>query len=763
MRSARHGRHLNLPLVKRHSGAVPAGTSGPLFVRRWPVVLVAALLVGAVLAPSARVSTTLVNLRLELLLWPLALPYLVRTWIVPALRMPGEGSKGGPIAAMRRLNISLVDLGFLALATITLLSILAAALRDGARISARDGFELIKLGLYWLAFRTALRVARDNRDRRRALATVVIAGGLSALLGIAQYFNLFGIVGATGHWWAEAHHLRELQRDGRSFGTVGNPNYFGALMATIAVLAGYLQSATRQERALPRGLVVAVAALATAAAVMSGSRGALGLFVVAATVPVLYGLVVRSPRAPFACALLLAVALIGAVGLVELFPRGRTDYLSRVAGGFGGGDNAVALRLERWRGAIIGDQKDTGAAQAGGQPASGTGRAAAGDDIRARDALRRADLSRLVDAVRRFHDRTGMYPAGPTLNELAPSLIPAIPTDPVTAAPYRYERTVSGFTVASTIEDSSDPDYPLLALGDLRNYIENGDLERADGERADAFRTIPGTVYRVAPEAGLFGKIGIVYGGSRAGGTRAAVYQQRAISRTSGAPFTASVWVKFPAAVRGAVSLYTNILYGDGTRQDPYARVNADSTLVGVWQRVSIVISPNANRRVDFLGVYLLSDEFDGEVYADGFELVDGAVPVTFPGLPEAATAPPGLDVRAEIGRSPILGSGPQKSELNSTLDNEYLLVTTRYGFAGLVAYLLLWVAVAIEAIRTARGGETLGMALLGIVGGLLVFNLVAGSLYQLQLMAFFWPLVGLVLARPTPAPAAAPVQSTSR
>jgi O-antigen ligase len=630
--------------------------------RRWPALLVIALLVAAVLAPPVAASSDLTNLRLELLLWVVALPYLLYDWLLPsyrAARTEQDASAAWPGVFIRRLGLSAIDAGFVSLAAVMLVSVVHAAVMLGEAVSIRDGYDVVKLALYWIGFRTALLVAADRHWRGLILTCVLVAGMAAALTALVQYFDWLGLAEGAGRWWAEAHHLRGLERDGRAFGTVGNPNYFGALMAMLTVLALAVRgSPVRTAGRLQAWPATGMAVLGPLGVVLSGSRGALAMLVVGVAVAALVLLSVRPARGPAAAVTLAVAALVGSVALVELFPRGREDYITRVAGAFSPtGDSAVALRLDRWRNAL-----------GAGADAEGTS-------------------------------------GGPT--------------------------------------DAG-------AGGEVRNYLANGDLERVDGDHAAGFRTIPGTVYRVAPEAALSGGSGIVFGGSGdAVDQRAAVFQQRAFSRTGGAPLTASVWVQVPAPVRGEVSLYTNVLYADGERQDPYARVAADMTLIGVWQRLSITMQPDPARRVDFLGVYLLSDELAGEVYADGFQLVEGSAPVAVPGLAEAgAPAAPGLDAGRQLRRSPLFGGGPQKAAGGATLDNEYLLVAARYGLAGLVAYLFLWTAVAARAFRAARRGNRTAAALAGIVTGLLLFNLVAGSLYQLQLMALFWPLAGVILAR---------------
>lgn len=603
-----------------------------------PVVsvwLLVAIIVAAVLTPQITVASGLPRVRVEQLL------------ALPAAGLLVAAHRRGAV----RMRLGIVDFGFLALAIATVTSVLYAPLVLGEAASPRDGYEVVKLALFWVLFRFGLLAGAAPGGRRRAFTALFVAGSLSALVALAQYFDWLGVVGRTGHWWAPPHHLRTLTRDGRAFGTVGNPNYFGVMMALLAVAALAGVGLTPSPlRARGKGWAYFALILAALGVVLSGSRGALGALIVAGGALWAIALLRRAfSRRLIVGSATLAAAFAAAVLLVELFPRGREDYLTRVAGALSPtSDSSLALRLERWRAVL------------------GTG-----------------------------------------------------------------ERRIS-----TAVPGAAD------------NYLQNGDVEEARGSGAAGFRTLPGTVYRRTPAAALYGSFGIAYQGNpREPGRRAALYQQRSFSRAGGAPYTASVWVKLPAPVQGEVFLYTNVLYTDGERQDPYARVAADSSLIGVWQRLTITVTPEPGRGIDFIGVYLLSDGFRGEAYADGFALVDESVPVTFPGLPEAEGAGgAGLDAGAQFRRSPVFGAGPQKAERAGALDNEYLLVAARYGLAGLAAYLFLWAAVIAVSVRGMRAVPARA-AIAAAVAGFLVFNLVAGSLYHLQLMGLFWPLAGAALA----------------
>lgn len=711
----------------------------PMGEGAWSDARIASLLLGGIIAaamltPAFTVSERLPDIRVEQVL---AVPALV-------LLLRALGWKRLFSASEWRSAHGLISAAFTAFALATLTSILYAALILEEEVSPRDGYELVKLGLYWVLFRFGLLAASRRSGQNVALASLLGAAVLSSLFALLQYFDAGGVNGNISGWWAPPHHLIDLERDARAFGTFANPNHFGAAMALTAVL-GALACSGRASR-LPRGALAVATTLAVLGVVLSGSRGALGLLIIGAVVA--SGLMLLRRSVVLMGMAVLAGAFVGSVFLVQVFPRGRVHYLARVTGVFEpGGDSSLQLRLERWREALGRTPARDEAPTSADQEAT-TGRPEASPAARQRDATRLRDLRAIADTLSSYRREQGQYPPGPSLEGITS---PPLPTDPLAGSPYRYERTATGYTVAADLEDPANVDYPVLAIGDTRSYIFNGSVEQAQGDGASLFRALPGTRYHVTGKAALYGSSGIVFEGNPAQlSKRAAVYQQRAFGRPGGSPFTAAVWVKLPAPVQGEVCLYVNVLYTDGTRQDPFARVAADSSQIGVWQRLSLTFTPDASRTIDFIGVYLLADDFTGEAYADGFELVDGSVPVHFPGLREAAAASLGLDAGSRFRRSPVFGVGPEKAGGGGTVDNEYLLVAARHGVVGLAAYLGLWLSVCGVAVnRVWRQRSYLAAGLAGVVIGLLAFNLVAGSLYQLQLMGLFWPLAGAMLAAP--------------
>jgi hypothetical protein len=481
------------------------------------------------------------------------------------------------------------------------------------------------------------------------------------LFGLAQYYEWFGVNDWATSAWAPAHHLRTLAEDARAVGTVGNPNYYGMLSALVVLAAvAWLASGAK---GVDRMLCAAALGGGAVGLVTSASRGATAAFVVGMAVLWVALLTSRRDARPvrdeaFRRIVIAtggaALALVLTVGLVEIAPRGRTDYLARMTGAAGAdNDGSLALRLERWRSAL----------PWGREP-------------------------RAVEAK-----------PGATLT-----------------------------------------------------YIDNGSLEEGD-ERADGFRTIPGTRYELTDADARFGTRSARFlGNPRSPEERAALFQQRYLGRTSGSPMTASVWVKLPEPVSGDLSLWTNVYYADGSRSDPHTRTAVDTSRTGAWQEIVAPIRPDPDRTVTFVGVYLMGENFRGEALVDGFQLVDGETPASFASLRVAPPSAGGLDTGATLRESPVFGGGPAKAETSGALDNEYLTIATRYGLLGLTLYLALWAAIAVAAwrgIRRSTGGAATAICLmmLSVVAGFLVFNLVAGSFLHLQLMGLFWPLAGVTVA----------------
>ena len=103
-----------------------------------------------------------------------------------------------------------------------------------------------------------------------------------------------------------------------------------------------------------------------------------------------------------------------------------------------------------------------------------------------------------------------------------------------------------------------------------------------------------------------------------------------------------------------------------------------------------------------------------------------------------------------EISESPVFGRGPAK-EMVETLDleptdNEYLYHAARYGILGLMFYLMLYVGMFVSTWRLSRkstimqltGDRALALVMFGMVFSALLFGIMAGTFYNLQI----WPMM---------------------
>jgi len=99
---------------------------------------------------------------------------------------------------------------------------------------------------------------------------------------------------------------------------------------------------------------------------------------------------------------------------------------------------------------------------------------------------------------------------------------------------------------------------------------------------------------------------------------------------------------------------------------------------------------------------------------------------------------------------SPWLGLGPGKAKYGATVDNEYLLYLRRYGVLGLAILLVLYWQILHYCMKLLRSYPhdsvqwIIGLSTIAITASYLLVNFVATTFYLLQLMSFFWLLVGL-------------------
>ena len=104
----------------------------------------------------------------------------------------------------------------------------------------------------------------------------------------------------------------------------------------------------------------------------------------------------------------------------------------------------------------------------------------------------------------------------------------------------------------------------------------------------------------------------------------------------------------------------------------------------------------------------------------------------------------------ADFSQSPWLGWGPGKALQGTVTDNGYVLYLRRYGIVGMALYSLLywqilrigWKILHIHSYRSAMWATALSV--IAITLAYLVSNVSVEVFYQLQLMSFFWLVVGV-------------------
>lgn len=163
-------------------------------------------------------------------------------------------------------RLTWIDLSFVLVGVSTFVSTVWGTLILGVSIAPRDMMEFVKIIKAWTLFRLAL-APWSHRELAGMAKTLLACVSVSALIGIVQWQDCLGLsevlqsiyvtgTGNEGRW--------------RMVGTVGNPNYYGLLMALGLALA--LNMWNYEERRVWRRLAVAVVGSCGFALFLTGSR-----------------------------------------------------------------------------------------------------------------------------------------------------------------------------------------------------------------------------------------------------------------------------------------------------------------------------------------------------------------------------------------------------------------------------------------------------------------------------------------------------------
>ncbi len=225
------------------------------------------LLLAAVLSPNFSMPGSLPAIRLEQVMLAGYLPLLgLHYWHHREL-----------------WRVGLVDLAFVALGVAMAITLAAAPLfLNAVSWSLRDPFEIARVVEYWVLFRLALTLDAEQAWKD----AVVILPGLGVLLGIFAFFQYVdpgSFNDTVTGVWAVSHNLDGVERAGRTVGTIGNANYFGAFSGLLLIVA-LAVIALRRPRRWMYGLMV-LAVLCTAFSMVSAqSRTAVLGVLIALTV-----------------------------------------------------------------------------------------------------------------------------------------------------------------------------------------------------------------------------------------------------------------------------------------------------------------------------------------------------------------------------------------------------------------------------------------------------------------------------------------------
>jgi O-antigen ligase len=97
--------------------------------------------------------------------------------------------------------------------------------------------------------------------------------------------------------------------------------------------------------------------------------------------------------------------------------------------------------------------------------------------------------------------------------------------------------------------------------------------------------------------------------------------------------------------------------------------------------------------------------------------------------------------------QSPLLGWGPAKDTLGYSVDNEWLMLLSRYGIAGVIVFILFGFAIFRVLNRAAKRAAFpeiygLNLALKAFIPAASIFMFVGGIYHNLQIMSVFLILI---------------------
>ncbi len=719
-------------------------------VRRAALLL---LLVLALLSPNIESPGSIPAVRLEQLALAAMLPSL------------------GWFCWRRRefLRIGAVDIIFGLLAgAITVSIIFAPMIVDSVERSFRDPFEVARVAEYWLMYRLALTVARDERTVRGVVYTLACVMGLMGLFALLQYIGPGSFNANVSRAWSVGHNLVGLEREGRVTSTVGNANYFAIFMMLPLVLGLSFVLLRQQVDRRLFWLAVAASFIGTLSMVMAQSRtAALGLLF--AMFVALFVAVASRPRrtAPFQAIGAFLLFLVLSIAWVNVNPPDVGSFNERFNPFAVQDDTSAIIRFQKLKSFFKGFTSEEPAFCRSGEriekrpiakshlPASTTGAPPAAPTAIARDDRRKKDVGEITDGIiENFCDRDS-WPVGKPLEQLlVPKYMDALPRDPE-GKPYQTYLSTAGFTVGAALENPADAQGPVYALSTIPNVIVNGSAESGKGLPSRWFEGTGG------PSSGDVLESPTALFGTHVAhvqlGPNGDLRQFIVLDFSLDTDYAAAFWARSANGREQKARLYLVGQQADGSEYDGLWKTTVTLPADGRWVPLQYTFrAPDKGRIIVLQLMVRAADNLTPlDAHVDGAMVTQGTIVPSFQYVTDIdPTTLRGTDL-PQFADSPLVGVGPRNDAEAGSFDNEYQLMLDRYGILGFLPYVAMYIAALLISLRAWRRSSgltsVLALSLFTFTLGLFVFNVGAGSYYHFQIMAVLWLLLGYLQVAPAP------------
>ncbi|OAI38668.1 hypothetical protein AYO38_02035 [bacterium SCGC AG-212-C10] len=710
------------------------------------------LLVAAFVSPNFGMPGSLPAVRADQLILLVLLPFL-------GLLVVKE-------PAYRRLTFA--DGVFLLLAIAISASIAAAPLIvPEVTWSLRDPFEVARVIEYWLMYRFALTVVPEESTTRSLLVLVFVIAIGETVFSLIQYIDGFGnhFNPKVTKYWAIGHNLVGVQRESRIVGTVGNANYYSMLSALPMILGLAVILLKKHLGKRWQWLAFAGVAMGALSMVMAQSRTAAVALLFSMFIGLILVLISRRPSAPFKAIAVWVLVLTVSIAFVEIRPPYVGTFHDRFSPFNLQDDTSATIRVARLKSfftgffssepSLCGGEKLDTLPSAGGHAVTGTigGAPPADADAIARDVTRKADVVAITGSMLRyFCDKKAWPTGGPLDKTLVPKYLSALPSDPATNEPYPVYVDGAGFLIGAKLENPNDATGPIYTLGTLPNVVLNSSFESGGKGTPSSWSPRTDVVANVVDDAALFGTHSAHIQVGPGGDFRQFVV----FDFTQGVDYTAAVWARTSTGVDQRLRLYLVGQLNNGNEIDGLWKTTVTIPGDGRWVHIQYPFKspPVGEGRITTLQFMLRAEtqETNVDVQVDGATLTQGTFAPSYVKVSDTDPAKLRPTNLPQFSDSPFIGVGPRNNAEAGAFDNEYALFLDRYGLAGFVPYILMYVAAIVIAVRAWRRNEglmpVLALGLLVFTIGLFVFNLGAGSYYHFQIMAIYWLLLGYLAAR---------------